>query len=500
MRDSLNLSPKAIRRIANLEGYREAYFNEVSRVISFAKPGERLHRIRINVYYTTGTVGTCINHPRMGRTQLFRRNADIVKLAEIFRNPRVHTRNGYRRLRSVDDTRLNDSKSVFPIGSRVYVDGYANCTVMSGLIRSFQHPSLNTDDGLIKVKYDNGKTYHVPMDQLMEVQEEVREEKLAIQQQIEALLQDKKLIDQELSELRSALVDDGIEKGSLRKDGKETEEEPQQREREEKRRQEKMNRERPEKERNVEVKSQEKDHEKKEEIESHKKAKEEFTRQWIKTLATRIVNRGIMLHCNISQGDAVREFFSKESVTSISCAAGATIMLYETGGWNFTPGIPKSLYNILDGRSLTSALTLPKPNYVAIGTMGRFFIKFDDGNRRFTGSDKMEKVLLSASKEVASVAFGQKWNSFAIVYTDGSYVCNDIPIALDNLVRVRRQNKPDIICISLGPNGEYYVLDKTGGSWLGGVTDVAREKISRYAGHVKFVDFSDDDEYILRYT
>ena len=30
-------------------------------------------RIRINVYYTTQTVGTCLNHPKKGKTQLFRR-------------------------------------------------------------------------------------------------------------------------------------------------------------------------------------------------------------------------------------------------------------------------------------------------------------------------------------------------------------------------------------------------------------------------------------------
>jgi len=47
------------------------------------------------VYYTTGTVGTCIEHPEMGKTQLFRRDVDYVMLGDIFRNPRVHTGKGY---------------------------------------------------------------------------------------------------------------------------------------------------------------------------------------------------------------------------------------------------------------------------------------------------------------------------------------------------------------------------------------------------------------------
>ena len=39
---------------------------------------------RINVYYTTHTVGTAIDHPRAGKTQLFRRNVNLRELLEIF--------------------------------------------------------------------------------------------------------------------------------------------------------------------------------------------------------------------------------------------------------------------------------------------------------------------------------------------------------------------------------------------------------------------------------
>ena len=42
-----------VRRTARDEGYREIFYNENSRVISFQR-GD----VRINVYYTTGTVGT----------------------------------------------------------------------------------------------------------------------------------------------------------------------------------------------------------------------------------------------------------------------------------------------------------------------------------------------------------------------------------------------------------------------------------------------------------
>ncbi|KAJ3076225.1 hypothetical protein HDU98_004838 [Podochytrium sp. JEL0797] len=64
----------------------------VSRVISFANEDSR-----VNVYYTTGTVGTCMDHPIRGKTQLFRRDCSLADLAAIFADVRVHTGKGYYR-------------------------------------------------------------------------------------------------------------------------------------------------------------------------------------------------------------------------------------------------------------------------------------------------------------------------------------------------------------------------------------------------------------------
>ena len=52
---------------------------------------------RINIYLTKMTVGTCINHPRKGKTQLFRKRVDAKLMERIFINPRVHTAKGYRK-------------------------------------------------------------------------------------------------------------------------------------------------------------------------------------------------------------------------------------------------------------------------------------------------------------------------------------------------------------------------------------------------------------------
>jgi len=50
---------------------------------------------QVNVWFTTGTVGTSLKHPTKGKTQLFRRHVDYELLEKIFQNLRVHSDLGY---------------------------------------------------------------------------------------------------------------------------------------------------------------------------------------------------------------------------------------------------------------------------------------------------------------------------------------------------------------------------------------------------------------------
>jgi len=80
-----------IKDIAKKYEYIEIDHQENIYMISFKK-----NDIRINVYYSKMTIATCINHPKKGKTQLFRRGVWDIKLVEnIFKNPRVHTDLGY---------------------------------------------------------------------------------------------------------------------------------------------------------------------------------------------------------------------------------------------------------------------------------------------------------------------------------------------------------------------------------------------------------------------
>lgn len=85
---------KSIRKKAEKYGWHEIKWEDNTRMISFAKEIDG-YNARINVYTTKMTVGTCINHPKRGKTQLFRKHVTPEEMVKIFENPRVHTRKGY---------------------------------------------------------------------------------------------------------------------------------------------------------------------------------------------------------------------------------------------------------------------------------------------------------------------------------------------------------------------------------------------------------------------
>lgn len=81
-----------IKKIAAQNGWMLLTEQPLSSMISFTK-----HRVRINVYDGRRgiTVASCLDHPRRGKTQLFRKNVSLDLLDKIFKNPRLHTSAGY---------------------------------------------------------------------------------------------------------------------------------------------------------------------------------------------------------------------------------------------------------------------------------------------------------------------------------------------------------------------------------------------------------------------
>ncbi|KAL3800692.1 hypothetical protein ACHAWO_013234 [Cyclotella atomus] len=88
-------NPSTIKQIAAQHGFTERR-DEVSSTLFFIRLRDKT---LINVFYTTGGVMTKLSHLKSGYNELWRSDAyhSVETLAAIFKNPRIHTGQGYRK-------------------------------------------------------------------------------------------------------------------------------------------------------------------------------------------------------------------------------------------------------------------------------------------------------------------------------------------------------------------------------------------------------------------
>ena len=89
------MSIATIKSTAKKHGWKLVDYQQNIEMLSFTKDIGG-HQSKINVYATKMTVATCVNHPKKGKTQMFRKKVDYKLLDKIFENPRIHTDKGYR--------------------------------------------------------------------------------------------------------------------------------------------------------------------------------------------------------------------------------------------------------------------------------------------------------------------------------------------------------------------------------------------------------------------
>jgi hypothetical protein len=210
-------------------------------------------------------------------------------------------------------------------------------------------------------------------------------------------------------------------------------------------------------------------------------------------------SRGRYIRFRLHERDQVDKNFSAK-VTCIACGGKATIMLFENGSTVWTNGLTTNLYNMLIDRRQK---TLSPPEYVAIGSKDRYYVRFKSGVYAWVGCDAMAKALTETDKNVKSVAFGAHMGSYFIVYEDGCYQCGYLPESLEVILERRAlsgEDKLDLDCVSLGPDGEYYMRAKNGRAWWGGTSKDSLARISDVKNRVMFIDFADDGTFLCRYT
>jgi hypothetical protein len=181
-----------------------------------------------------------------------------------------------------------------------------------------------------------------------------------------------------------------------------------------------------------------------------------------------------------------------------------TVFLYGNGGVAYTPSIPRALYQKL--RQLRDSSFLARPSYVSLGTRDRYFVAFNDGSADWKGPkalDKCLKKLIQEKQQPRSVSFGSNYDTFFIVFHDGSwqYQGRGIPESLEDKL-ASRDDRADLSIVNLGPSGEWFLKAKNGRMWWSGISNELDKVIAKILDSGNFlhnVDFGSDKSYFVSY-
>ena len=188
-------------------------------------------------------------------------------------------------------------------------------------------------------------------------------------------------------------------------------------------------------------------------------------------------------------------------VTCVAVNGKGAVFLYGNGGVAYTPGIPKQLYHKLKALKTNSRAT--RPCYVSIGGRERYYVSFLDGTSDWRGPKGLGQNLKRSRKQPRSVAFGSTYDTFFIVYDDGSweYQGRGIPQELEDKLK-DRSDRADLVCVTLGPRGEWFLRAQNGRMWWGGVGQALDELVHNLLEserYLNYLDFGDDGTYFISY-
>lgn len=212
-------------------------------------------------------------------------------------------------------------------------------------------------------------------------------------------------------------------------------------------------------------------------------------------------------------------------IRGVATSGRGTVFLYGNGGVAYTPNIPRPLHHKLSQLRSNTKMS-SRPSYVSLGSKDRFYCAFHDGTYCLKGPKSLEKELKrcfaasvsassssvpsmlqpslqqqSQSQMPVSVAFGATWESWFVVFPDGSWkfqgkIPNDLSHKLAS-----RKDRGDLVRVTLGPSGEWFVKARNGRMWWGGLTDAADASIQALLKdhELCFLDFGEDGSYFVSY-
>jgi hypothetical protein len=191
-------------------------------------------------------------------------------------------------------------------------------------------------------------------------------------------------------------------------------------------------------------------------------------------------------------------------VKGVATNGRGTVFLYGNGGVAYTPQIPRALYQKL--RQLRNSGFSARPSYISLGTRDRYFVGFNDGTADWKGPKVLDKILkncLQSNQPPRSIAFGSSYDTFFVVFHDGSwqYEGRGIPASLEEKL-ASRHDRADLVAVNLGPSGEWFLKAKNGRMWWSGIStelDQLIAKILNAGNFLHFLGFGENGSYFVSY-
>lgn len=197
----------------------------------------------------------------------------------------------------------------------------------------------------------------------------------------------------------------------------------------------------------------------------------------------------------------IDEMFN-DRCTCVAVGGTTTLVLYEDGAVSYTGGLTEGyagLFDLLHPRRQDAS----PPTYIALGSTRRYYIKFANGKSEWEGPEKLTEFLAATPAKVRTVAFGEDWSTFFVVYDDGSWKpSGNVPEGLlEQLKKLDNDLKgaAKVRHVTLGPQGEWYLRIANGRAWLGGLPNSFYEHIESIRDSISAVYFGDEGSFFARH-
>jgi len=151
----------------------------------------------------------------------------------------------------------------------------------------------------------------------------------------------------------------------------------------------------------------------------------------------------------------VQKELEKIDLNELKCFAltpdGKGIVYVEKDGvCHWTGKIGRNLAKLLD--SSTKSVHAVAIN---LGSHGRYFVRFLDGKVAVNGNEKLFGMVDKG--DVKMVAFGKRFDSYAIIYRDGSTSWENVPRRLRKILERCDGEGAKAEFVSIGVDGDYFV-------------------------------------------